>query len=1335
MKRLFAFCYFVLLLSSGWAQSSLKLIIPIGHTQPITALAISPDDKFVLSGGDDNMVHLWNAEAGRLLKSYRGHSRAVTSITFSHSGKYFLSLDNTGRGFVRDVMTGAALDSVFVNEARQLQASSDLDGFCWIGEKGELHTWKPGQSKIISPQHRFFKVAFSPNGKYLLAMGESTAKEFNGYYRGTEFFSPVDVYLFNLTTGTSGILRKAKIATGTQLGFTPDGTLALVGDQGNAVFAYAPTSLRLMATANKGIWLDRFDVHSNGLVKLTCYDGEWIWNPANKTIVPFNTSTNRLFGSSSEGIENLGVVISARELDSLRTAGSWVAAQATPLSWTSDLYRVPLEVVGRQREYDEALAKKSRFAYWKENNTKEPLLLPAVVAAKFHSKNWLASSAGKTIVLTNLEINKPVKELRGLNVHAPADLSFSPDNQQLAFHDQFFRSWNFRQSKLLTLTVDSASGFCFIDPPLLPKMMLVGGKGKIEFREAESGKLVYTLQSEENKPFDLVKSIIVSPDQKFLLWKDDSEKMFAKKINWNNPEWYSYQVTKDTLQLSYEAVVNGKKEYSSFSKTYTPTIEYFFLPGQPDFIQRVIDIKHGSWNRVYLYKQSLSHKLKGGVISKGEGYFSKEPDEFVFNKIKKVSWSANGDNALVVTEDRGWNRTYQELYLLDLKKVQGYSNWYEAKERRIGYWPLTATLHPSLPWFAVGNEYGNDIRVFPLEESAELKPFSGHNDVVTSLTFSSDGKLLASGSADNTVKIWNAETRQELASLITFNQQDWVVLHPSGLFDATPGAMNFLYFSSGTETIGLEQLKDRFYEPNLLKKIMSGELLRTVSGLDHIDLYPAIRTTLDTLNAQLTIYLTDQGGGIGKTSVSINGKEAVEDIRALASKTQAQSKGVMSITVDLSKYKTLVWGKLNFIGVKAFNSSGYIASPAEKIYYEAPQKEQHLLAYEPGLYCLVVGVSDYANDELDLKYSSKDAQDFAMAITTAGNRLFGKRSQVTLLSSDATDLARKPTKENINHQLKDIADKAKVEDLVILYFSGHGTNLSGDDADFLYLTADARGFTFTDPAIRQSTTLSSSELTEFMKTIAAQKFVLIFDACASGRMVENMLAKRDVPTSTLRAMERMKDRTGTYILSGCAADAVSYEASQFGQGLLTYSLLSGMKGAALRDNRFVDVLKLFQYAKEEVPRLADNVGGIQEPKVFSPYGGESFDIGLLEEADRKLIPLTEAKPFFVRSSFQNEVKMRDDLGLSKLIDQGLGDQSVLGKGSPLIFIDAQEFPGAFNVYGRYKIENGITTLHVVIYKNDVQVSAFDKSLNTTEPTPLANEILQAIASAIKQKTP
>jgi len=69
---------------------------------------------------------------------------------------------------------------------------------------------------------------------------------------------------------------------------------------------------------------------------------------------------------------------------------------------------------------------------------------------------------------------------------------------------------------------------------------------------------------------------------------------------------------------------------------------------------------------------------------------------------------------------------------------------------------------------------------------------------------------------------------------------------------------------------------------------------------------------------------------------------------------------------------------------------------------------------------------------------------------------------------------------------------------------------------------------------------------------------------------------------------------------GSAADAVSYEATQYEQGLLTYALLQGMRGPALREEEYVDVSKLFQHAADAVPDLALHIGGIQRPGLPLP---------------------------------------------------------------------------------------------------------------------------------------
>jgi WD40 repeat protein len=41
----------------------------------------------------------------------------------------------------------------------------------------------------------------------------------------------------------------------------------------------------------------------------------------------------------------------------------------------------------------------------------------------------------------------------------------------------------------------------------------------------------------------------------------------------------------------------------------------------------------------------------------------------------------------------------------------------------------------------------------------------GHSNLVFSVAFSPDGKYLASGSGDNTVKLWSVESQREVTTL------------------------------------------------------------------------------------------------------------------------------------------------------------------------------------------------------------------------------------------------------------------------------------------------------------------------------------------------------------------------------------------------------------------------------------------------------------------------------------------------------------------------------------------------------------------------------------------
>jgi WD40 repeat protein len=622
-------------------------------------------------------------------------------------------------------------------------------------------------------------------------------------------------------------------------------------------------------------------------------------------------------------------------------------------------------------------------------------------------------------------------------------------------------------------------------------------------------------------------------------------------------------------------------------------------------------------------------------------------------------------------------------------------------------WVYSMAFSPDKNSIVTGSA-DNTARLWNVKTGTLQKTFTGHTKEIETVAYS--GNYIFTGSLDNSIKIWDASSGKELASLVSIDTTDYVVTDPEGMFDASAGAMMLMHYTAGLEPIALEQLKDRYYEPALLAKHLGfkEEKVREAEGFSDVKLYPEVNLQqTKTGNDDLRINLKNQGGGIGKVVVYINGKEIASDARGEKPDPNAKE---MNLSVPIKNHPYLKPDGNNVIEVKAYNSDGYLSSRGIQMVYN-PDVTANTEA--PRIFIVASGVSDYTGDKIDLKFAAKDATDMLKALQIGANRLFGADKTFTyLLTTDQADEQKHPTKANITKTFESIAKLAKSTDVIVVYLSGHGMNLGGQDGDFFYLTQDAYSAsaeTYGDPAIKKACTISSAELTEMIKKVPALKEVLIIDACASGKMVENLIAKRDVSSSTLRALDRMKDRTGMHIITGCTADAVSYEASRYGQGLLTYSILEGIKGFALRENEFVDVSLLFQRARDRVPELAAGIGGIQKPEVFSPYGAESFDIGKVISDDKPNIPLAKAKPMVLMTTFQDEKMLDDVLGLEKIVDDLFRNTSAKGKDAFYVFLETKDFPDAYRVRGQYNSDGNNVKLKVNVFKGKDLVGTFNLS--------------------------
>lgn len=602
-------------------------------------------------------------------------------------------------------------------------------------------------------------------------------------------------------------------------------------------------------------------------------------------------------------------------------------------------------------------------------------------------------------------------------------------------------------------------------------------------------------------------------------------------------------------------------------------------------------------------------------------------------------------------------------------------------------------------WLATVS-YDKQVRLWEVSRGALSSTLSGHLGWIGSVAFGPGDRVLLSAGGDGTTRLWDLATRKERVKLITLDELDWAVVDDRGRFDASAGGMLLMHWRVGDELIALDQLKQRYFEPGLLGKLLgfNREPLRAVLEFSDVALSPKVEL-LGPIDAQgnLRVRVTDRGGGIGRIQVFMNGKELGADARGPGF-TVVRGQG--EISVSLSGLPAIAGGP-NPVRVVAWNAEGYLASRGAQAIWQPPAAS----TTPPSLHAIVVGTSEYASPDLRLSFAAKDAEDFARAVRLAGGRLFGaERTHVTLLTSGASDPASRPTKARIAKAFADAA-AARPEDVLVVYLAGHAVAVRDV---YAYATEQAMSLDLSDPAVRAEVAVTSDELVDWIRTIPAVHQAMILDTCAAGAAAQRIVERRDVPADQIRAIETLKDRTGFFVLMGSAADAVSYEASQYGQGLLTYALLQGLRGAALDEGGAVDVGRLFGFAADRVPELARNIGGIQQPLVATP-GGASFPIGQLLAEDRAAIPLAEVKPIVLGPVLTNRTEDWDSLELGTLLRKALRQQALArgGGGPGLVYVDAVEMPGAVRPQGAYVIDGGRVTLKVNLIRDRQNVGTIE----------------------------
>lgn len=248
-------------------------------------------------------------------------------------------------------------------------------------------------------------------------------------------------------------------------------------------------------------------------------------------------------------------------------------------------------------------------------------------------------------------------------------------------------------------------------------------------------------------------------------------------------------------------------------------------------------------------------------------------------------------------------------------------------------------------------------------------------------------------------------------------------------------------------------------------------------------------------------------------------------------------------------------------------------------------------------WALIVGISEYKDSRISgLRYAARDAKAFHDWLVSPHGGRYAPPNVRLLLNEAATSAA-------LRSSLFTWLKRALAEDMVVMYFAGHGSPDTPDSNQNLFLLT--HGTNYDDIA---ATAFPMWDLSTALKRfVRARKVVVIADACHSAGVGQEFdVARRsgrglkvNPVTSGFQCIAQLSD--GVCVLSASDDKQFSQESHKWGDGhgVFTHFLLKGLSGEAdYNHDNSITLGELIPFLSEQVRRETKNA---QSPTVAGKF--------------------------------------------------------------------------------------------------------------------------------------
>ena len=336
--------------------------------------------------------------------------------------------------------------------------------------------------------------------------------------------------------------------------------------------------------------------------------------------------------------------------------------------------------------------------------------------------------------------------------------------------------------------------------------------------------------------------------------------------------------------------------------------------------------------------------------------------------------------------------------------------------------------------------------------------------------------------------------------------------------------------------------------------------------------------TFDSENVSISILVKDQGSGSSDIFLSVNGSEiASNKDRSLTVKRAASNVKTLNIKLQ---------NGFNEIRAYAFDKNKKVKS-LEIVHKVVASYD---VVTKPKLYAVVIGIDQFEDSSMNLKYAEADASLFGTTLFKRSRDMFSKIDIAYMKKMEGT------SKQAILSQLDSLKD-ISANDFFVFYSATHGIEYDGK-----YYMVTSNVSSNNKENIKENA-ITEDELRESFRNIPTANKLLLFDTCYSGAVNERV-SKR-LANSTIKQLN---------LTSITAASSVQTAIEGFadGHGIFTYIISDALDGEAdINHDGVVQSMELVNYANKWVPIEAYKFNHIQTPAYFQT--GQVFNVAKLRQ--------------------------------------------------------------------------------------------------------------------------